>query len=210
MRRPSQDANTIDLPPLSLRAAVSSVDDEARTVELVFSTGAAVDRMDWWTGQRYIETLSLDPKHVRLERLNAGAPLLDAHSAYSITDQIGAVEPNSAKIVKKEGRATVRFSRREAVEAIWQDVKDGILRNVSVGYRVHTFEETKGKDGAIPTRLATDWEPYELSLVPMPADTGARVRAAQIETNPCQIVSVDGDGDRIRRFKLAIARTRVA
>src|SRR6266545_4120452 len=102
---------TVDLPPFSLRAAIASVDPETRTVDLVFSTGAAIERMDWWTGKRYIEKLSLKPGHVRLERLNAGSPLLDTHGAYSIADQIGVVVSGSAKVDGKEGRARARFSK---------------------------------------------------------------------------------------------------
>ena len=37
---------TIDIPALSVRAAVGSINEEARTVELIFSTGAAVDRVE--------------------------------------------------------------------------------------------------------------------------------------------------------------------
>jgi len=198
---------TIDVPPLAVRADVGSINDEARTVELVFSTGAAVNRYDWMSGKQYLEKLSLKPEHVRIDRLNGGGPLLDAHSAYSITDQIGAVEPGSVKLMKGEARATVRFSRRDAVEAIWQDVRDKIIRAVSVGYRVFSFEEVAGKDGAIPTRTAIDWEPYEISLVPMPADTGARVRSHQIDMNPCVIRrrDLDQDSDRRRRLQLAQA-----
>lgn len=162
--------------------------------------------MDWWTGKRYIEKLSIDPKAVKLERLNAGGPLLDAHSAYSITDQIGAVVPGTAQIVKGEARATVRFSKRDAVEPIFQDVRDGIVRSVSVGYRVYVFEETQAKDDKVPTRTATSWEPYEISLVPMPADAGARVRHDRLDTNPCVIVTPSDDADRMRRFRLALAR----
>lgn len=180
--------STVDLPALCVRAAVGSVNEEARTVDLIFSTGAAVDRMDLWSGKRYREVLSLDPKHVRLDRLNASAPLLDAHSAWSVGDVLGAVEPGTARIEKGQAVATVRFSKREAVDPIWQDVRDGILRSVSVGYRVHKFEEQTGKDGAIPTRTATDWEPYEVSMVPMPADFGAKVRNGdKSDTNPCVI-----------------------
>jgi hypothetical protein len=198
---------TIALAPLDLRAAVGAVTEETRSVELIFTTGADVMRYDWDTGRRYIERLSLDPKHVRLERLNAGAPLLDSHSAYSIASQIGVVEDGTAKLAAKEGRATVRFSKRADVEPFYQDVRDKIIRNVSVGYRVHRFEETAGK-GEMPVRLATDWEPYEISMVPMGADTGARVRSSRdVPTNPCVLIArgVD-DADRVRRFRLAQAR----
>jgi hypothetical protein len=179
----------VDLPPLCVRAEVASVSDENRTVDLIFSTGAGVERMDWWTGDRYIEQLALSPKNVRIERLNAGGPLLDAHSAYSISDQIGTVEPGSVKLTGKEARATVRFSKRAQVEPIWQDVRDGIIRSVSVGYRVHKFEEEKSGN-QLPVRTAVDWEPFEISLVPMPADAGARVRSGdKTGTNTCVIVT---------------------
>ena len=43
-----------------------SIDAERRTVELVWSTGAAVRRRDPWTGKRYDEVLSLEETHVDL------------------------------------------------------------------------------------------------------------------------------------------------
>jgi hypothetical protein len=203
---------TREIPPLDIRAVVvpASVDEEARTVEVVWSTGADVLRSDFWSGAKFIERLSLKADHVRMDRLNGGAPVLDAHSAWSVKDQIGVVVTGSAKIVGKEGRATLQFSAREDVEPIWQDVRAGIVRNVSVGYRVHKFEETTARDGKIPVRTATDWEPFEISMVPMGADPRARVRGGAPETNPCVFVRlVRGmtDEDRIRALRLARART---
>lgn len=200
----------IDSPPLSVRASVGGVNKEARTVDLTFSTGAAVDRMDYWSGKRYREVLSMDPAHVRLDRLNSGAPLLDAHSAYSVGDVLGAVQPDSARIQSKQGVATVRFSKRDTVDPIFQDVVDGIIRNVSVGYRVYKFVEDTPKDGGTPTRTAIDWEPFEISMVPMPADVGARVRGGdKSDTNACVILTHDvtTDADRNRRLRLANARS---
>jgi phage major head subunit gpT-like protein len=178
---------------MSFRADLGpkSIDDESRTVELIFTTGAAVQRMDWWTGERYIEVLSLDPAHVRLDRLNDGAPLLDSHSAYSVADQLGAVVPGSVALHKKAATLRVRFSKRDQVEPVWQDVRDGLIRSVSVGYRVHKFEETvSGKDNKMPIRTATDWEPFEVSMVPIPADPGAKTRGSEpADANPCEIVT---------------------
>jgi hypothetical protein len=185
----SAKLETLQVPPLSLSAAFvpKSVNDEARTVDLIFSTGAPVERYDWNTGARYTEKLALKPENVRLDRLNAGAPLLNAHSAYSLTDIIGVVE--SASVVGGKGRATVRFSTRADVEPIYQDVRNGIIRAVSVGYRVHRFEETvASKAGALPIRTATDWEPYEISMVPMPADPAATTRSKPADLNTCVIV----------------------
>lgn len=171
----------IPLPPLYRRAEVrsDSIDPEARTVQVIWSTGADVARTDWLSGQSWIERLSLDPQAVRLDRLNRGAPVLDTHGAErGVRSVIGIVEPGSARIMQRQGIATLRFSRREEVEEIWQDVRDGVLKAISVGYRVHRFRREPGdpEAGKPEVRTAVDWEPYEISLVPMGADIGAQVR----------------------------------
>lgn len=152
----------------------STINVEERTVELVWSTGAQVRRASWSRGD-YIEELSMAPGAVRLDRLNKGAPLLDAHDSYSLRSQIGVVQ--RAWLNGNEGRALVKFSRRDDVESIFQDVIDGIYRNVSVGYKVHKTE--RDETGTVPVERAVDWEPYELSLVPIPADAGAQVRSEE-------------------------------
>ena len=152
--------------------APETVNVEERTAELVWSTGAQVRRASWSRGN-YIEQLSMAPGAVRMDRLNKGAPLLDAHHSFSLRSQIGVVQ--RAWLDGNEGRALVKFSRRDDVEPIFQDVIDGIYRNVSVGYKVHKTE--RDETGAVPVERAVDWEPYELSLVPIPADAGAQVRS---------------------------------
>jgi hypothetical protein len=62
----------------------------------------------------------------------------------------------------------------------------------------------------MPVRTATDWEPYEISMVLMGVDAGAQVRSSKdIPTNPCVVV-IDGlritDADRLRSLRLALAR----
>jgi len=185
----SVQARTVQAVPLDLRAEIGAVNNDARTVELTFATPKAdVLRYDWDTGKRFYERLSLDHKHVRMGRLASGAaPLLNTHSAYSLASQIGVVD--KATVDGKRGDATVRFSKRADVEPIYQDVIDKIYQNVSVGYRVFRFEDTgESRDGYV-VMLATDWEPYEISMVPMGADAGARTRSSkEISTNPCVIV----------------------
>jgi hypothetical protein len=151
-----------------------TINVEERTVELVWTTGARVKRADWARGE-YMEELSLQPGAVRLDRLNKGGPLLDAHHSYSLRSQIGVVQ--HASVNGSEGRALVKFSKRAEVEPIFQDVIDGIYRNVSVGYKVHRKE--RDETGTTPVERAVDWEPYELSLVPIPADAGAQVRSEE-------------------------------
>jgi phage head maturation protease len=170
---------TQQIPMLSTRAAVQpqTYNEDARTVELVWTTGAQVRRFDWMEGP-YLEELSLDAKAIRMDRLNSGAPLLANHDARSLDAVIGVVE--KAWIDGNQGRATVRFSDREDVAPIISDVRAGILRNISVGYQVHEYEIEKPTErGGMPTYRATDWEPMELSIVTIPADSSAQIRGSQ-------------------------------
>lgn len=194
--------------PLAMRADVGSIDVERRTVEIIFTTSAPVMRYDYMDGKRYLEVLSMQPSHVRLTRLNTVGNLLDSHSAWSVGDVLAAVEPGSARMEGGRGLATVRFSRRDDVEPVWQDVRDKILRSFSIGYKVYKYVEDSSKEAQIPTRTAIDWEPYEISLVPMPADIGATVRSGdKSRMHSCVIEFSTDDADRQRRFRLAMARS---
>lgn len=174
--------------------APDTVNVDERTVDVVWTTGAQVKRSDWARGD-YIEELSLAPDAVRLDRLNRGAPLLDSHENFSLRSVLGVVE--RAWLSGDEGRATVRFSKRAEVEPIFQDVRDGILRNISVGYRKHKTE--RDESGVTPVERAVDWEPYELSLVPIPADAAAQVRSDESPNmNPETALTQDSPMDETR------------
>ncbi|MDR6770377.1 prohead protease/major capsid protein fusion protein [Azospirillum sp. BE72] len=175
-----------DLPMQTRAAAVRTVDESARTVELVWSTGAGVPRVNYRTGERFMEVLSLDPEHCDLTRLNNGAPLLNAHGQYDLSQVIGVVE--RAAVDGSQGTALVRFSERPDVEPFWNDVRTGIIRNVSVGYAVRKFEVTQ-EEGALPTYRAIDWQPMELSMVPIGADAGAGTRSADLSSTPCEFIN---------------------
>lgn len=142
----------------------AGIDTKARTVPISFSSELPVER---WFGQ---EILDHAPTAVRLGRLNNGGALLMDHNR---DDQIGVVE--SATIGKdKKGRAVVRFGKSARAEEIFQDVLDGIRRLVSVGYRVHKTE-TESKSGGVEIVRVTDWEPFEISIVSIPADDSVGV-----------------------------------
>lgn len=167
------------LPKFELRAQFepTKIDKEKRTAELVWSTGARVLRSSFWDGP-YFEELSMDTGAIRMERLNNGAPLLNSHNARDLESQIGVVE--RAWIENGQGKALVRFSQNNPkADPIWKDVADGVIRNVSVGYVTHKFEQVEGGQDTTPVFRAVDWEPMELSLVPIPADASAGVRASE-------------------------------
>ena len=143
---------TIDLG----RAAVNATE---RTVEIAFSSELPVER--------YFGTEILDhsPKSVRLGRLNNGGAVLVEHDR---NRQIGVIV--AARIDgDRVGRAAIRFGKGPLAEEIFQDVIDGIRRLVSVGYQNHKTE-TESKTGGVEVVRVTDWEPFEISLVAIPAD----------------------------------------
>lgn len=154
----------------SLGDGIRLLDDDAQTVEVAFSSEQGV--------QRYFgtEILDHDPQSVRLDRLNGGAAVLVEHDR---GDQVGKVE--SARIDSdRVGRAVLRFSKGERGREIYQDVKDGIRSLVSVGYQIHKADEMR--EGDKVTVRATDWQPYEISLVSIPADASVGVgRSEEIE-----------------------------
>ena len=171
----------IDLPVLGRAAEVraQTADMDARTVDIIWTTGAVVRRHSWF-GEPIDEELSLVPGAVRLGRLNGGAPFLNSHNAWELESVLGVVVDGSARIEAGIGVATIRFSERDEVTPIFRDIAAGIIRNVSVGYRVHRFEIEK-RDGAPELWRAVDWEPMEISAVAIGADPGAHIRAANGE-----------------------------
>ena len=168
---------TIEIPALRRMAelAPNSADIDARTVEVVWSAGARVRRSTLF-GEPYDEELSLDPDHVRLDRLNAGAPFLKVHELDTLDAVIGSVVPGSARVENGRGIALVRISERADVEPVWRDIQAGHIRAVSIGYQVHRFDVSK-PEATRELWRAVDWTPFEVSAVPVGADPAAGFRA---------------------------------
>lgn len=139
------------------------IDDDSREVEISFSSDAPVLRRDVF-GQ-YFEVLSHEPGAVRLDRLRDGGAILMDHDH---KDQVGAVR--DVRITGGKCRARIRFGKSARATEVFQDVQDEIRSKVSVGYRIHAFNEVEGEGNEPPTIRITDWEPMEISLVSIPAD----------------------------------------
>jgi HK97 family phage major capsid protein/HK97 family phage prohead protease len=158
----------------------AAINEEARTVELAFSSEEPYDR--WW-GR---EILDHTQTSIRLGRLTKGGPLLMDHDS---RDHVGVIE--SVQIdADRVGRAVVRFGKSARAEEVWQDVKDGIRQNVSVGYVIHEAVLTEKSDD-IDTYRVTDWEPFEVSMVAVPADASVGVgRSTESEKEPNPIIDI--------------------
>ena len=140
-------------------------ENEERTIPVVFSTEFEYAQ---WFGR---EMLSHDAGAIDFVRMqNKTAPVLLNHSRET---QIGVVE--NAKLVNRQGIATLRFSRSDKGQEIYRDILDGIRSQISCGYRIMKWEidETEPQD---PLYTITAWEPYEVSVVTLNADPTALVK----------------------------------
>jgi hypothetical protein len=156
-------------------SAPATVDRAARTVEVVWSTGARARNFVPPLGL-ITEELDMSPNAVRMQGLrDGGAPVLNTHRSGDARDVVGRVI--SARLEAGRGIATLQFSSAADVEPLWQRIADGTLRSVSVGYRVHRYEPIPDPVAGTVHR-AVDWEPYEISVVPLPVDPAAAVRGA--------------------------------
>ena len=128
---------------------------DERTMQFPFSSEYPVAR---YYGN---EVLSHEPGHCDMTRMSGGAPLLYNHDPDRV---IGVVERGYISEDEKRGYAKVRFSMNEKAQEILADIRDGILRGISFGYSIEKMEERE--DGFV----ATNWRPYEVSVVSIPAD----------------------------------------
>jgi hypothetical protein len=181
---------TIKLPrswqPGEVRSA--SFNSEDNSVEVIWTTGAPVRRYSWRDESYYTEVLDVTPEAVDLGRLNSGAPLLNSHQSYSLESVIGTVVPGSARIEDGKGFARVKLSNSPEDASIAGKIRDGIIRNISVGYAIREIVKTVSDDGSDQEWRATKWEPFELSAVPIPADAGAQIRAAADDGAECVVI----------------------
>lgn len=150
---------------LSVREA--DTQEDARTVVLSFSSEVPYER---WFGT---EILSHAEGAVDLSRLQDIGVLLFNHNTNEPVGQVVSAELDTGK---HRCTATVRFDEDEESEKIYQKVKTGTLKGVSVGYTVSDWEEVENgetsTDGrfAGPCSIATRWTPMEISIVSVPAD----------------------------------------
>ena len=148
----------VDYVSIPIRAG--GIDPDTRECELSFSSEEPYPR--WWG----VEILGHGQGEVDLSWIASGrAPFLSDHDP---CEQIGVVV--KAWLARgKQCRAVVRFGKSEDAEEEFQDAKDAVRVNVSVGYEIRELELVK-QDGDERTYRVIDWRPLEVSLVAIPAD----------------------------------------
>jgi len=172
---PNFDKKKILAKPLERSTAILTradlnVDEENRTVELSFASDAPIYH---WFGYLILDH---SPSSCRLDRLNNSGALLWAHDRNL---QIGSV--SNTRLENGKTKATAKFSRVGLGAEKFQDVLDGICRTTSFGFNIYSIDPEVGNDGkqmmidGEPVYRSRDWEPFEVTLEPIPADTGVGV-----------------------------------
>jgi HK97 family phage prohead protease len=171
-----------------LGVAPGSYDAKARTIEATLATTTQVKRYF------FTEELEISADAVDLGRAAKGmCPLLDAHNQRDIGAVIGTL--SNVRIEADELVGTLTFGETDAARTAEGMVARGELKGISIGYRVNTWTIISEEDGH-ETWRATRWELLEVSLVPVPADANAGVRAA---VGPTPSATITEEEDDMRR-----------
>lgn len=156
--------------------APDSYDAKARTVDAVLSSGAAVRR--WY----FTEELEISAEAIDLGRAEKGLVcLLDSHNQYATEAVLGNV--SNVRIENGELVGTITFADTDEGRKVEARVARKELRGISIGYRVQKWE-IQSVDEDHETWRATRWELLEVSLVSVPADANAGVRAVGGSPSP--------------------------
>ncbi len=151
------------------------IDEETRMVRVGVSSEEPVER-DFG-----MEVIDHSRESMNLEFLNSGrAPLLLDHD---MTKQIGVVERVEMDEEARSLRAIVRFGRSAMASEVFDDVRDGIRANISVGYRIDGRVEREGDADDI-VRVATT--PMEISIVSIPSDRSSQTGVGRSVSEPLQ------------------------
>lgn len=150
---------------LSASIRAKEGDGNERKFILSFSSEEPYER--WWG----IEILDHSEGCMDLSRINEIGCVLFNHKRDAV---IGKVL--KAWVENGRGMAEVEIDSDEDSEKIYQKIKSGTLKGVSVGYSVSLWEDVtankKSSDGRFegPVSIAKKWEVYEISIVSVPAD----------------------------------------
>jgi hypothetical protein len=165
---------------ISLRAA--TLNEADRSVEAVLSTDQPVAVMDWNRYEVIDEVLLADGGDYPRQM-----PLLECHARYSLDNVLGSVRD-----IRRDGNNWVGrlfFAKdNERADQAWDLVRQGHVTDVSIGYRSTKFTDIPaGQSGAVngktytatgerALRVTTAYSAKEGSLVPIGADSKAKVR----------------------------------
>ena len=165
----------------------NKIDEEKRTVTIGVSSEEPVQRRFGY------EVLGHAEDERDMDFMASGrSPLLLDHDA---SKQIGVVEEFAIDPENKRTVARVRFSKNRMADEVFEDVKDGIRQNISVGYQVNSMHKEDEEREGVPVYRVNSWSPLEVSAVSVPADQSRLVGFARAKETPK--ITINSNKDKI-------------
>ena len=165
----------------------NKIDEEKRTVTIGVSSEEPVQRRFGY------EVLGHKEDEIDMDFMASGrSPLLLDHDA---SKQIGVVEEFAIDPENKRTVARVRFSKNRMADEVFEDVKDGIRQNISVGYQVNSMHKEDEEREGVPVYRVNSWSPLEVSAVSVPADQSRLVGFARAKETPK--ITINSNKDKI-------------
>lgn len=150
-----------------ISASIRAKEGEGNERKFILSFSSEEPYERWWG----VEILDHSEGCADLSRINEIGCVLFNHKRDAV---IGKVL--KAWIENGRGMAEIEIDSDEESEKIYQKMKSGTLKGVSVGYCVSVWEDVaankKSSDGRFDgaVSIAKRWEAYEISIVSVPAD----------------------------------------
>lgn len=159
---PPADQIFVRLMAVEAPAAATADTAAERRIACVVSTETPVIR------PTYTEILlHRSPANIDLSR--APLPLLEGHDP--MTPAIGIVE--NLRLENRTLRGELLLGSTARADELWRDILAGVVRTVSIGYRVQQWRQSGRPDAVL--MQAERWTPLEVSLVGLPADPAAQI-----------------------------------
>jgi phage major head subunit gpT-like protein len=151
----------------------SSINTDARTVEILISTETPLRRVDYWSGQKYDEVLLHGSENIDLTRAeNAKLRWMHGSGKYG---ELPLGKLDNVRIENGELRGTAHFSSANPdADMFWRMVEEGTLSEISVGGKKLDVRITE-RENDVPLVEVTRWEFQEASLVDIGADPKAGI-----------------------------------
>jgi HK97 family phage major capsid protein/HK97 family phage prohead protease len=138
---------------------------QPRHIEAVLASEYPVDRY----GEK--EVLIISPEAVNLERFPL--PLLVSHD----TQQLPIGVATNPRFEDRKLVADLLLADNDEADEIYERIRDGILNNLSIGYKIDRQQETASG------KRVTRFTPHEVSLVSVPADPQAKITQVRVMDN---------------------------
>ena len=144
----------------------SAINEAENTIWFIAVSEDNAGLRETWSGVRYIE--QIDVESIVTDRFRVFAK---DHKP-STDNVIGRV----VQVIKEDGKlkAQIKFSFTDNAREVFQKYKEGILTDVSIGYR-YDLEKATIIDDDVPVVILREVEIFELSSVWMGFDGGAKI-----------------------------------